>query len=104
MTKPGSSVSAPRLRHLPSKSYGAVGDNSTLNQKSIQMAITAAAAAGGGYVTVPRGVFLTGSVSLASSVYIVLEAGAVLQGSADPQHYNNDWDYWHVVRNPPSNR
>jgi len=40
--------------------FGAVGDNETLNTVAIQHAIDSAAAAGGGYARVPRGAFLTG--------------------------------------------
>ena len=79
-------------------SYGAVADNRTLSHTAISRAVAAASAAGGGYVVVPEGVFLTGSVSLATNVYLVLEPGAVLQGSANPLDYNRDWDYWHVVQ------
>lgn len=57
-----------------------------MNHKQIQKAIDAASKFGGGYITVPPGVYLTGSVSLATNVYMVLEPGAVLQGSADPKY------------------
>jgi hypothetical protein len=86
------------------KDYGAVGDNSTVDTLAIQRAIDAAAgalAAGGGdvgYVRVPPGGYLVGTVNLTSNVYLVLESGAVLQGSSDPQHYSYDWDFWHVVQ------
>ncbi len=78
--------------------FGAVGDNKTLNHEAIQRAVSAAAASGGGYVVVPPGIFLTGSVSLVSRVYLVLEAGSVLQGTSDPRAYNRDWDFWHIVQ------
>ena len=50
------------------------------------------------WVVVPKGVFLTGKVELASHVYLVLSPGGVLQGSATQSDYGDDWDYWHVVQ------
>ena len=49
---------------------------------AIQAAIDAAAAAGGGRVVVPAGVYPTGSLTLRSHVEVHLEKGAVVQGSA----------------------
>jgi polygalacturonase len=49
-------------------------------------------------VFVPEGVFLTGTVSLASNVYLTLDDGGILQGSANAADYSSDWDYWHVVQ------
>lgn len=77
--------------------HGAVGDNHTLNTQAIQATINTAAAKGGGYVVVPSGVFFTGSVNLSSNCYLLLRSGAILQGSAYPEHYNWDWDYWHII-------
>ena len=79
-------------------SFGAVGDNRTLNTEAIQRAIDTAGRSGGGYVVVPPGAFRTGSVNLTSNVYLLLQPGGVLQGSADAGDYNYDWDYWHVVQ------
>ena len=45
-------------------SYGAVADGTTLNTRSIQSAIDDCAAHGGGRVTVPAGVFKTGTIML----------------------------------------
>ena len=43
------------------------------------------------WVIVPRGVFLTGKISLASHVYLVLMPGGVLQGSPNQIDYGDDW-------------
>lgn len=83
--------------------YGAVGDNSTLNTRAIQLAIDdAAKAIGGGLVVVPRGIFVTGTVTIVGDgVSIGFEDGGTLQGSGSPADYtfnDGDWDYWHVVQ------
>ena len=53
----------------------------------LQDAIDAAAASGGGRVTVPAGVHRTGSLRLRSHVELHLESGAVLQFVPDPTLY-----------------
>lgn len=66
--------------------YGAsVGDR--LQTKSIQAAIDACHAAGGGEVVVPDGVFRTGGIELKSGVTLRLLDGAILEGSRDPEDY-----------------
>ncbi len=59
----------------------------SLQTAAIQAAIDACFAAGGGEVTVPEGVFLTGSIRLRSRVTLHLLTGAVLKGSRDPEDY-----------------
>ena len=66
---------------------GAVGDGATLNTASIQKAIDDCAAAGGGTIVVPKGVFLTGAIFLKPGVNLKLEDGAVLKGSTDKKNY-----------------
>jgi polygalacturonase len=67
--------------------FGAVGDGRTPSGSAIRMAIEACAAAGGGRVTVPEGVFLTGPLVLRSHVELHLEKGAILLFSRDPADY-----------------
>ncbi len=67
--------------------FGAVADGRTLNTAAIQRAIDECAAAGGGEVRVPPGVFVTGSLRLKSNLTLRLMPGAVLQGSQDPADY-----------------
>ena len=67
--------------------HGAVGDGRTLNTKAIQSAIDACAQAGGGTVTVPPGVFITGSLFLKQGVNLQVEKDAVLKGSQNTNDY-----------------
>lgn len=68
--------------------FGAVSDGVTLNTASIQNAIDACAASGGGRVTVTSGVFKTGTVWLKSHVELHLEMGAELLASDNMDDYN----------------
>jgi polygalacturonase len=75
---------SPGLPRIPNRSfsvtnYGAVGDAATTNTKQIQNAIDAAAAAGGGVVTVSRGVYLCGPLHLSSNINLHLDVGATLK-------------------------
>lgn len=67
--------------------YGARGDSSTLNTKAIQSAIDKCAAAGGGVVVIPKGIFRSGSLFLKKGVNLELREGAVLKGSTDINDY-----------------
>lgn len=66
--------------------FGAVRGGIEDSAGAIQAAIDAAGAAGGGRVTVPQGVFLSGSLFLKSHVELHLEAGARLVCSLDEKH------------------
>ena len=76
--------------------FGAKGDGQSQNRGAINKAIDAAAAAGGGTVDFPPGVWISGSIHLRSNVTLHLEAGALLEASADPTSYDpaepNQWD------------
>lgn len=61
--------------------FGAVPDSTTLNTEAIQKAIDTCAETGGGIVTVPPGIFLTGAINLRSHVELSLNRGAVIRGS-----------------------
>jgi hypothetical protein len=68
--------------------FGAKGDGATLDTASIQKAIDACAAAGGGQVLLPGGkTFLAGSFRLRSHVDFHLADGSLLKGSADWRDY-----------------
>ncbi len=67
--------------------FGAVGDGATLNTKAIQSVIDRCAAAGGGTIVVPKGVFVTGSIFLKPGVNLQVEAGGVLKGSENAADY-----------------
>jgi hypothetical protein len=66
---------------------GAHGDGVTLDTAAINRAIQDCAAAGGGTVRFPAGVYLSGTVHLRSHVTLLFEAGAELLGSPALEHY-----------------
>jgi polygalacturonase len=61
--------------------YGAVADGITMNTKAFSDAIDACVKLGGGTVTVPRGLWLTGPIKLESNINLYLERGALVQFS-----------------------
>jgi len=67
--------------------FGAAGDGHTLCTAAIQQAISACAAAGGGRVVIPSGIWLTGPVRLESRIELHLESGALLLFSGDHRLY-----------------
>jgi polygalacturonase len=69
------------------REYGALGDGQTLDSPAIQSAIELSAAQGGGTVFLPAGQYVTGSLFLRDNITLHLDAGAVLLGSEDPDHY-----------------
>jgi polygalacturonase len=73
-------------------SYGAVGDAVTDNTDAIQSAINACFKMGGGTVRLPvvdgrGGVYLTGPITLASHVRLLIDKGATLLGTTDHAKY-----------------
>ena len=69
------------------RGFGARADGATLCTESIQKAMDACAAAGGGRVTLAGGKFLSGTIYLRSQVTLHVEAGATLLGSTNVAHY-----------------
>jgi hypothetical protein len=69
------------------KSFGAIGNGTTLNTKAIQKAIDMAYAAGGGVVVIPEGKFVSGSIILKTGVTLHLEKRAQLLGSINVADY-----------------
>jgi hypothetical protein len=67
--------------------FGAAGDGKSMNTAAIQKAIDRVAAGGGGTVSVPSGVFMTGVLRLRSNVELRIERGAVLKGSDRVEDY-----------------
>ncbi|MGA2786813.1 MAG: glycosyl hydrolase family 28 protein [Verrucomicrobiota bacterium] len=59
--------------------YGAIGDGAKDNTTNIQNTINAASAAGGGIVEIPAGAFLSGPITLNSSINLRVDANAMLQ-------------------------
>ena len=66
--------------------YGAVADSTVLQTEAIQRAIDAAAARGG-TVVVPSGVYLSGALFFRARTRLLLEEGAVLKGSSSDADY-----------------
>lgn len=67
--------------------FGAKGDGETLDTAAIQNAVEACFEAGGGYVTIPPGIWLTGSIELKENVFLYLDTGAVLLASLNRTDY-----------------
>jgi polygalacturonase len=67
--------------------YGAAGDGKKDCTDAIRKAIAACAAAGGGRVVVPPGIFFTGAIHLESNVNLHVSEGSTLLFSRDPKQY-----------------
>jgi len=71
------------------RTYGAKGDGQNMDNKAIDAAIDAAAAAGGGTVYFPAGSYLSGTIHLKSKITLRLEQGCTLiaaeTGFDDPE-------------------
>jgi polygalacturonase len=67
--------------------YGAATDGKTLATKSIQAAIDACAAAGGGIVTFDPGAYLTGSIFVKQGVNLRIDEGVEILGSQNLADY-----------------
>jgi hypothetical protein len=77
----------PQARRFSILAYGARADGRTMNTRSIQKAIDAASAKGGGMVLVPAGRWVTGVIRLRSNVDLHLEENAFLLGSTRRTDY-----------------
>ncbi|MBX5439178.1 MAG: glycoside hydrolase family 28 protein [Thermoflavifilum sp.] len=78
--------------HIPDRvfnivQFGAKPDGQTLNTKYIQQAIDTCAAAGGGVVVIPPGLWLTGPIQLRSHIELHLDRGAILLFTPDHSQY-----------------
>lgn len=69
------------------RAHGALGDGVTLDTVSLQAAVDAAYAAGGGEVYLPPGHYVTGTITLKDNVALRLARGAVLLGSTRLDDY-----------------
>ncbi len=66
------------------RGHGAKGDGTTVDSPSINLAIDAAAAGGGGTVHFPAGVYLCYSIRLKTKVGLYLDHGAVILAASTP--------------------
>jgi len=81
--------------------YGAVSDAVTLNTAAISKAIDACVQAGGGTVLVPKGLWLTGPITLKSNVNLHVSLGAVLQFTNNTAEYpliKTNWEGVDAIR------
>ena len=87
------------------KTFGALGDGKTIDTPSINRAIEAANAAGGGMVRFPAGVYACYSIHLKSNVALYLDDGATIlaasvppegttTGGYDPAEPNTPWEHY----------
>lgn len=67
--------------------YGAKVDGKTVNTEAIQKALDACEARGGGIVSVPPGIFVSGTLYLKDHTELRLERGAVLKASPNRKDY-----------------
>jgi len=67
------------------RQFGAIGDGKTLDTDAVNRAIAAAAAAGGGTVLFPAGVYLCFSIHLQNYVHLYLDAGATILAAESPK-------------------
>ncbi|MFC1538914.1 glycoside hydrolase family 28 protein [Candidatus Latescibacterota bacterium] len=67
--------------------YGAVGNGKTLNTDAINNAISDCSESGGGTVTFPPGVYVSGTIVLKSNVTLNIDNGAVIMGSGNIEDY-----------------
>lgn len=82
-------IAEPKFRRdtLSIKKFGAIADGLTLNTISINKAIAACSAKGGGVVLVPGGVWLTGPVEMKNNVNLHIERDAILLFTDDFDQY-----------------
>jgi polygalacturonase len=64
--------------------FGAKGDGATIDTAAINAAIVAAAAAGGGTVLFPAGVYASYSIHLKSNIALLLQQGATILAASTP--------------------
>jgi polygalacturonase len=81
----------PAGRDFPITDFGAIPDGKTLNTTTIQKAIDACSAAGGGTVVIPRtdhgSVYMSGAIFLKKGASLRIEKDAVLKAWLDPAQY-----------------
>lgn len=63
--------------------FGGVGDGITLNTEAFEKAIAELDSKGGGHLTVPAGIWLTGLISLKDNIDLHIERNAIIMASPD---------------------
>ena len=101
-------VPRPKPATFDVRAFGAAGDGSSLDTDSVNKAIAAAAAAGGGTVHFPAGTYLCRSIHLMSNVDLYLNQGSTVVAAdpaapgesggydaAEPNNWSDYQDYGH---------
>lgn len=81
-------MQAPTLPSIPDnsvtlKDFGGIGDGVALNTEAFRKAISDLDERGGGHLIVPRGVWVTGLISLKDNIDLHLEQGAIIMAAND---------------------
>jgi len=84
----GTNLQAGTARIFNVRDYGATGRKEDDARPAIQKAIDAGAAAGGGTVWIPPGLYTSGTLHLRSHIRVELAAGATLFATTDPKGYD----------------
>src|ERR1035441_5531977 len=74
------------------RTFGAAGDGKTLDTPSIDKAIDAASAAGGGTVMFSAGNYLCYSIHLKNDISLYLDAGATIIAADPPAEGGAGWE------------
>ena len=69
--------------------YGAKSDGKTLCTKAFKRAMAACNKAGGGYVVVPKGKWITGAIHFKSNCNLRLDEGAVVEFTDNQKDYRS---------------
>jgi len=77
--------------------YGAKGDGKSLCTRSIQNAVDACSAAGGGTVHLPAGKYLSGAIFLKSNVTLNISEGATLLASTNFEDFPTFKPNWSIL-------
>jgi polygalacturonase len=75
------------------REYGAKGDGATVDTKAIQKAIDDCYEAGGGYVVLASGTFVSGTIFLKSNVYLQVNPSAMLLANPEISDYPGGTHY-----------
>src|ERR1700742_517969 len=89
-----SAADAPDKSFYNVRSYGATGDGKNLDSPSIDKAIQAAAAAGGGTVYLPPGTYLSGTIHLASNIHLLIDMGATIKAAPQNMNAYDEPEHW----------
>ena len=74
------------------KDFGGIGDGITLNTEAFKKAMSALEKKGGGRLVVPKGVYITGLISLKDNIDLHLERNAIIMASPDKSLFIKEKD------------